>query len=148
MDVNDMKPTVSGLKIQPLSLENTPLGRRLEIFEQSQKISVNDVSLQVCYPNSVYAWFANHADIQWLACVNGDIQLAIFDQRRSSESFGAIDERFVSEHNLQRIGIPQNVCFGWKTLSNTESRILMIGKNNKSVEKAFPFDTELIPYRW
>ncbi len=148
MDVIGMKSTISGVKIQPLSLKNTAAGRRLEIFSRSQKISASDVSLQICYPGGAYAWFANHADFQWLACVNGDIQLAIFDHRRSSESFGAIDERFVGAHNLLRIGIPKDVCFGWKTLSNTESWMLMFSKNNRSAEKMFPADTELIPYLW
>ncbi len=143
-----MKSIISDLKIQPLSLENTALGRRLEIFSQSQKISANDVSLQACYPNSVHAWYANNSGVQWLACVKGAIQLAIFDQRKSSDSFGAIDERFVGEHNLLRIGIPQNVCFGWKTLSNRESWILMASEKNQSLENIFPSETGLIPYVW
>lgn len=143
-----MSVSIHGVHITPLTFHCTHQGRRLAIPPAAAFNERVATMLHVISPGQIQAWYETHSGGEQTTCVKGTLQLALFDARRNSPTFGQINEFFIGEHNLQLLHLPEGVYFGWKNNAAPPAWILQFNAGNGDFAPVLPHDSALIPYRW
>lgn len=138
---------IEGLSAELLTPHCTARGRWLRLWPGATPAADDGLSLSIAYPGLVTAWLSPQAPRR-LICLQGMIQLAVFDSRRRSASFAALEEFFIGEHHLLDLTLPAGVHFGWKVLSAGEAWLLSDAAPLLETPPDLPADTDLIPYQW
>jgi len=107
-------------------------------------------------PGRVRAWGLHQRSTDRLFVVSGLISIVVFDGRRASPTFGAINEFKVSERNPALLVIPPNLYHGWKNIGTTEAFVINMPTVQYDYENPdaldLPYDApaaaEIVPYRW
>ena len=84
----------------------------------------------------------------WL--IKGMIKLVLYDERKHSETRGAIQEISMGEHNYVRVSIPPGIWRGFQCLGN-ETAILCDVIDipvEKNIGRRVGHKESLIPYVW
>ncbi len=93
--------------------------RRDLIWSQPAHIYMTTVDYGV-----VKAWHFHQLQTDNFFCPSGGIQLALFDARPESPSFGAVNEFAMGDQNPLLVQIPPGVFHGFKGLSSPSSVVL------------------------
>lgn len=138
---------IEGLSAASMTSQCNARGRWLRLWPGAAPAADDGLSLSIAYPGLVTAWLSFQAPCR-LICLQGMIQLAVFDSRRRSTSFAALEEFFIGEHHLLDLTLPAGVHFGWKVLSAGEAWLLSDSAPLLEIPPDLPADTDLIPYQW
>lgn len=85
-----------------------------------------------------------------MACIEGTIQLVLYDHRPDSPSMGAIQEMTMGENNYCLVHIPHGVAFSWKALEGKSALIANCATLSHDPEELIKISLTSgdIPYQW
>jgi dTDP-4-dehydrorhamnose 3,5-epimerase len=117
---------------------------------------VVQVHITTTFPGRVRAWGLHQLGTDRLFVVSGLVKIVIFDGRKASPTFGALNEFVVSEKNPGLLLIPPNLYHGWKNIGNCEAIIINMPDRMYDYEQPDALDlswdseaaTRIVPYRW
>ncbi len=146
---------IDGVKVKHLRVLPDERGRLMEILradDQEFFSKFGQVYVTTTYPGVVKAWHHHKRQADNLACVQGMLKLALYDDRESSRTRGEVNEFFVGEHNPLLIHIPAGVKHGWKCISQYEAVVVNVPTevydyNNPDELRTDPYSND-IPYSW
>lgn len=142
------------LELKSLRIIPDARGRLMEILRCDDELfeEFGQVYVTTTLPEVVKAWHFHKLQTDNFACVQGMIQVALFDARKDSPTYGEINEFFIGEHNPKLISVPHGVYHGWKCVSMAEAIIVNIptqAYNYKTPDEyRLPWDDPSIPYDW
>jgi len=107
-------------------------------------------------PGRTRGWGLHQRSTDRLFVVSGLVSIVVYDGRRDSPTFGALNEFKVGDRNPALLVIPPNLYHGWKNIGTTEAFII----NMPTVQYDYqapdaldlPYDSlragEIVPFRW
>jgi dTDP-4-dehydrorhamnose 3,5-epimerase len=150
---------IEGIRIEPLQIYPDDRGFFCELARLGQGLAAKmlpdeqrkiQVSLTLTYPGTIKAihYHAEQSDL-W-APVSGMVQVFLYDLRRHSSTFGAINTIFAGRLQPWEILIPPGVAHGYKALGVEPIQLLYFTDRhyNPADELRLPYDHPDIAYDW
>jgi dTDP-4-dehydrorhamnose 3,5-epimerase len=117
---------------------------------------VVQVHITTTFPGRVRAWGLHPLGTDRLFVVSGLVKIAVFDGRKTSRTFGALNEFVVSEKNPGLLIVPPNLYHGWKNIGTSEAIIINMPDRMYDYDQPdaldLPWDSQaaarIVPYRW
>lgn len=106
-------------------------------------------SVSSMWPGVVKAWHLHQRQVDWWYCQTGSLQVALWDRREGSSTFGKVVELFLGEQDAGKVlRIPPGVAHGCKAIGTREALLFYITSNeyDASDEGRLPHDAA--PYDW
>jgi dTDP-4-dehydrorhamnose 3,5-epimerase len=150
---------IEGILIEPLQIypddrgffcELARLGKGLAtkmVPDDQRKIQV---SLTLTYPGTIKAIHYHSEQTDLWAPVSGMVQVFLYDLRRHSSTFGAINTIFAGRFQPWEILIPPGVAHGYKALGVDPIQLVYFTDRhyNPADELRLPYDHPDIAYDW
>jgi dTDP-4-dehydrorhamnose 3,5-epimerase len=150
---------IEGILIEPLQIypddrgffcELARLGNGLAakmVPDEQRKIQV---SLTLTYPGTIKAIHYHSEQTDLWAPVSGMVQVFLYDLRRNSSTFGAINTIFAGRLQPWEILIPPGVAHGYKALGVDPIQLIYFTDRhyNPADELRLPYDHPDIAYDW
>ena len=150
---------IEGVLIEPLQVypddrgffcELARLGKGLAskmVPDDQRKIQI---SLTLTYPGTIKAIHYHSEQTDLWAPVSGMVQVFLYDLRRNSSTFGAINTIFAGRFQPWEILIPPGVAHGYKALGVEPIQLLYFTDRhyNPADELRLPYDHPDIAYDW
>jgi dTDP-4-dehydrorhamnose 3,5-epimerase len=150
---------IEGIRIEPLQIYPDDRGFFCELARLGQGLAAKmvpdeqrkiQVSWTLTYPGTIKAihYHAEQSDL-W-APVSGMVQVFLYDLRRRSRTFGAINTIFAGRFQPWEILIPPGVAHGYKALGVEPIQLLYFTDRhyNPADELRLPYDHPDIAYDW
>jgi len=104
------------------------------------------------YPGVVKAWHYHKIQTDHFYVIKGVIKVGLYDGREGSETYGVVNQVYLSEHCPGILRIPPGIYHGWMCVGNEEAYIINITSEvyNYAEPDEFrkdPHDND-IPYDW
>ena len=145
---------ISGVQVKKLKLIKDKRGRLAEILRSDEKMftKFGQVYLTTARPGVVKAWHYHKIQTDHFTCVCGKMRLALYDARKSSKTFGKIQDFILSLDRPMLIKIPTRVYHGFKCVSKKEAIVINIPTEPYNYKKPDeyridPYDND-IDYDW
>jgi len=145
---------IDGVKVKKLKVVPDERGRLMEILRQDDDLfqKFGQVYMTTTYPGVVKAWHFHKIQTDNVACVQGMIKLALYDERHDSPTKGKVDEFYLGIHNPLLVQIPAGVYHGWMCVSQEEAIIVNIPTEvyvykQPDESRKDPHEND-IPYDW
>lgn len=150
---------IEGLAFRPARAVTHGHGHLVEAYRQDWGITdtpVVQVNVTTTFSGRVRAWGLHLRTIDRLFVSSGAVKIVCFDPRRSSPTFGRINEFFFSDRSQGLVVIPFGVYHGWKNVGDTEAVIVSMpsqlydheGPDRFELPWDAPSTREVIPYDW
>lgn len=146
---------IDGVKTKKLRVIPDARGRLTEILRSDDSEIFSEfgqVYVTTTLPEVVKAWHFHKIQTDNFACIQGMVQVALFDARPDSPTYGEINEFFIGIHNPTLVVVPPGVYHGWKCISLEEAMIINIPTKPYNYEKPDEYRVEWndpsIPYDW
>jgi dTDP-4-dehydrorhamnose 3,5-epimerase len=150
---------IEGVLIEPLQLYPDDRGFFCELARLgkglAEKMLPGDqckiqVSLTLTYPGTIKAIHYHSEQSDLWAPVSGMVQVFLYDLRRKSRSFGAINTIFAGRFQPWEILIPPGVAHGYKALGVEPIQLVYFTDRhyNPADELRLPYDHPDIAYDW
>jgi dTDP-4-dehydrorhamnose 3,5-epimerase len=145
---------ISGVKTKKLKVIPDERGRLMEILRRDDELFqiFGQVYMTATYPGVVKAWHKHEKQTDNIACVAGQIKLALYDGRPDSPTFREINEFYLGIHSPMLIQVPAGIYHGWMCVSPEEA--LVINIPTEMYDHGRPDEQRLdphghdIPYDW
>lgn len=120
-----MKKNIEGVQITPLKIFSDDRGSVMHMLRNDSKIfdKFGEIYFSTIFKDKIKAWHLHKEATLNYACVYGEVQLVLFDERKGSSTFGDYQELILSLKNYSLITIPPNIWNGFKGLSDKFSII-------------------------
>jgi len=120
-----MKKNIEGVQITPLKIFSDDRGSVMHMLRNDSKIfdKFGEIYFSTIFKDKIKAWHLHKEATLNYACVYGEVQLVLFDERKGSSTFGEYQELILSLKNYSLITIPPNIWNGFKGLSDKFSII-------------------------
>lgn len=120
-----MKKNIEGVQITPLKIFSDDRGSVMHMLRNDSKIfdKFGEIYFSTIFKDKIKAWHLHKEATLNYACVYGEVQLVLFDERKGSSTFGEYQELLLSLKNYSLITIPPNIWNGFKGLSDKFSII-------------------------
>ena len=120
-----MKKNIEGVKITPLKIFSDDRGSVMHMLRNDSEIfdKFGEIYFSTIFKDKIKAWHLHKEATLNYACVYGEVQLVLFDERKGSSTFGEYQELILSLKNYSLITIPPNIWNGFKGLSDKFSII-------------------------
>ena len=155
----DSPDLIEGIRIEPLQIypddrgffcELARLGKGLAtkmVPDDQRKIQV---SLTLTYPGTIKAIHYHSEQTDLWAPVSGMVQVFLYDLRRHSSTFGAINTIFAGRFQPWEILIPPGVAHGYKALGVDPIQLVYFTDRhyNPADELRLAYDHPDIAYDW
>jgi dTDP-4-dehydrorhamnose 3,5-epimerase len=104
------------------------------------------------YPGVVKAWHYHKKQTDHFYVIKGTVKVALYDQRKDSPTYGAVNQLYLGEHCPGLLRIPPGVQHGWMCVGQTEAYIInvvseMYDYSDPDEYRTDPDDND-IPYDW
>ncbi len=145
---------INGVKAKSLNVIPDARGRLMELLRNDDESfeKFGQVYITTTIPGVVKAWHFHKHQTDNFACIHGMIQVALFDSREESPTFGELNEFFIGIHKPMLISVPAGVYHGWKCISTEEAIIVNIPTNTYNYkqpdEHRLSWNDPSIPYDW
>lgn len=141
-----------GVESSPLRQFEAPEGSLLHMLrsDSPQFLGFGEVYISTLKPGAIKAWKLHHKMTQNLVVPHGQVQFVIYDGRKSSPTYGSVQEIVLSRQHYTLLKIPPGLWYGFRGLDKGESLIVncaSIPHDPAEIER-LPHDTERIPYIW
>jgi dTDP-4-dehydrorhamnose 3,5-epimerase len=145
---------IDGVKIKKLKVIPDERGRLMEILRRDDELFENfgQAYMTTTYPGVVKAWHKHEKQTDNIACVAGQIKMALYDGRPGSPTFKEINEFYLGVHNPLLVQVPVGVYHGWMAVSQEEALIInipteMYDREHPDEQRLDPHTSD-IPYDW
>lgn len=145
---------IDGVRIKKLKLIPDERGRLMEILRKDDEVfeKFGQVYITTAKPGVVKAWHYHKKQDDNFTCVQGKIQLALYDARKKSPTYGEVNEFLLSLDDPMLVHIPKHVYHGFKGASDCEAMVINVptfAYNYKTPDeyRLDPYDND-IPYDW
>ncbi|MDP2912840.1 MAG: dTDP-4-dehydrorhamnose 3,5-epimerase family protein [Candidatus Omnitrophota bacterium] len=145
---------IDGVKVKRLKIIPDERGRLMEILRRDDEIfkSFGQVYMTTARPGVVKAWHYHKKQDDNFTCVQGKMRLALYDARKSSPTYGEVNEFVISPDDPMLVVIPKSVYHGFKCVSDCEAIVINTptrpyNYKNPDEYRVDPYDNK-IPYDW
>jgi dTDP-4-dehydrorhamnose 3,5-epimerase len=150
---------IAAVQIAPLEVypddrgyftELARLGKGLAAKMIPDAVRKIQVSLTLTYPGTIKAIHYHSEQTDLWAPVSGMVQVFLYDLRRNSSTFGAINTIFAGRFQPWEILIPPGVAHGYKALGVEPVQLVYFTDRhyNPADELRLPYDHPDIAYDW
>ena len=150
---------IEGVRIAPLEVYPDDRGFFTELARLGQGLAAEmlpddvrkiQVSLTLTYPGTIKAIHYHSEQTDLWAPVSGMVQVFLYDLRRKSQTFGAINTIFAGRFQPWEILIPPGVAHGYKALGVEPIQLVYFTDRhyNPADELRLPYDHPDIAYDW
>jgi dTDP-4-dehydrorhamnose 3,5-epimerase len=150
---------IDGVQIEPLQVypddrgfftELARLGKGLAAKMVPDEIRKIQVSLTLTYPGTIKAIHYHSEQTDLWAPVSGMVQIFLYDLRRRSPTFGAINTIFAGRFQSWEVLIPPGVAHGYKALGVEPIQLVYFTDRhyNPADELRLPYNHPDIAYDW
>lgn len=155
----DSADLIDGVRIEPLRVypddrgfftELARLGKGLASQMVPDGARAVQVSLTLTYPGTIKAIHYHSEQTDLWAPVSGMVQVFLYDLRRRSATFGAINTIYAGRFQPWEILIPPGVAHGYKALGVEPIQLVYFTDRhyNPADELRLPYDHPDIAYDW
>lgn len=144
---------IKGVIIKPLKVipdERGIIMRMLRNDDPEYK-KFGEIYFSCVYPGVVKGWHLHTKMTLNYAVISGMIKLVLYDERKSSSTYGELVEIFTGENKFELITIPPGVWNGFKGIGTKMSIVANcsdIPHDPKEIKRKDPVNNELIQYDW
>jgi len=145
---------IKGVNVKKLKIIPDERGRLMEIMRRDDKFfkKFGQVYMTTAFPGVVKAWHFHKLQEDNFTCVHGKMRLALYDSRKSSSTFGEVNEFIISLEDPMLVTIPKNVYHGFKCVSDCEAVVINNPTNMYNHKKPDEYRLDAydndIPYDW
>jgi dTDP-4-dehydrorhamnose 3,5-epimerase len=150
---------IEGVLIEPLQVYPDDRGFFCELARLGKGLASKmvpddqcsiQVSLTLTYPGTIKAIHYHSEQTDLWAPVSGMVQVFLYDLRRNSSTFGAINTIFAGRFQPWEILIPPGVAHGYKALGVEPIQLVYFTDRhyNPEDELRLPYDHSDIAYDW
>lgn len=145
---------IKGVKIKKLKVIPDERGKLMEILRCDDECFKNfgQVYMTTAKPGIVKAWHYHKLQTDNFTCVCGKMQLALYDGRENSGTFGEIQEFLIDLNNPMLVQIPPNVYHGFKCVSEQEAVVINTPTHTYNAQEPDEYRIDAyendIPYDW
>ncbi len=145
---------IAGVEIKQLHRHVDDRGYLMEILRADDPLfeRFGQAYVSLNYPGVIRAWHWHEHQDDYFCCIQGTIQVPLFDLREDSPTHGELNEHFLGDYNPVVLRIPRGVAHGYKTIGVTPSLLINFPTEAFSREQPdefrLPWNTERIPYQW
>jgi dTDP-4-dehydrorhamnose 3,5-epimerase len=150
---------IDGVLIEPLKVYPDDRGFFTELARLGQGLAANmvpgdvrkiQVSLTLTYPGTIKAIHYHSEQTDLWVPLSGMVQVFLYDLRRNSPTFGAINTIFAGRFQPWEILIPPGVAHGYKALGIEPIQLVYFTDRhyNPADELRLPYDHPDIAYDW
>ena len=147
-----MNKNIEGIKITPLKIIKDHRGSVIHMLRNDNEVfeKFGEIYFSTIFENKIKAWHLHKEATLNYACLFGQVKLVLFDERKTSKTFGEYQELFLSLENYSLITIPPNIWNGFKGLNKENSIIancLNLPHNEKEMVR-LEIDDKRFNYKW
>ena len=145
---------IVGVEVKHLVKRTDDRGFLMEVLRSDDPIfqQFGQAYVSLNYPGVVRAWHWHEHQDDCFCCIQGMIQVPLYDLRDDSPTHGELNEFFLGDHNPILLRIPRGVAHGYRTIGVVPSLLLNLPSEpfnrDKPDELRLPWDTDCIPYSW
>ena len=150
---------IDGVQIEPLQIYPDDRGFFTELARLGKGLATNmvpdavhkiQVSLTLTYPGTIKAIHYHSEQTDLWAPISGMVQVFLYDLRRHSKTFGAINTIFAGRFQPWEILIPPGVAHGYKALGVEPIQLVYFTDRhyNPADELRLPYNHPDIAYDW
>ncbi|HAL46428.1 MAG: dTDP-4-dehydrorhamnose 3,5-epimerase family protein [Dehalococcoidia bacterium] len=143
---------IDGVEIFPLRRIPDERGMVMHMLRADDPHFQNfgEIYFSVIYPGVIKGWHLHSKMIINYAVVDGNIKLALFDQRADSKTHGEVQEIIFGQINYQLVRIPPGVVNGFTAVGGQRAVVANCASmphDPAEITRIDPF-TPTIPYDW
>ena len=147
-----MNKNIEGIKITPLKIIKDHRGSVMHMIRNDNEVfeEFGEIYFSTIFENKIKAWHLNKEATLNYACVFGKVKLVLFDERKTSKTYGEYQELLLSLDNYSLITIPPNIWNGFKGMNKESSIIancLNLPHNEKEMVR-LEIDDMRFNYKW
>jgi len=147
-----MNKNIEGIKITPLKIIKDHRGSVMHMIRNDNEAfeKFGEIYFSTIFENKIKAWHLHKEATLNYACVFGKVKLVLFDERKTSKTYGKYQELFLSLDNYSLITIPPNIWNGFKGMNKESSIIancLNLPHNEKEMVR-LEIDDMRFNYKW
>lgn len=155
----DSADLIDGVRIEPLQVHPDDRGFFMELARLGRGLATNmvpddvrkiQVSFTLTYPGTIKAIHYHSEQTDLWAPLSGMMQVFLYDLRRHSKTFGAINTIYAGRFRPWEILIPPGVGHGYKALGVEPIQLLYFTDRhyNPADELRIPYNDPDISYDW
>jgi len=150
--MDNKKKMIEGVIITPLKQIEDENGKVMHMLRNDSKVfkQFGEIYFSVVNPKAIKAWRKHKEMFLNYACIEGNIKVVLYDDRKDSKTFGEIEEIELGNKNYNLITIPPMIWTGFKSEGNQKSIIANCStiphSQNEIIRK--PATDKSIPYNW
>lgn len=143
---------IAGVEIFPLRRIQDERGMVMHMLKASDPHfgAFGEIYFSVIYPGIIKGWHLHSRMTINYAVVDGNIKLALYDQRSDSPTHGQIQEIVFGQVNYQLVRVPPGVVNGFTAVGGQRAIVANcanIPHDPTEITRIDPF-TPTIPYDW
>ena len=147
-----MTKNIEGIKISPLKIISDHRGSVMHMLRNDSESfdKFGEIYFSTIFEDKIKAWHLHKEATLNYACIYGKVKLVLFDERKTSKTFGEYQEIFLSPENYFLITIPPNIWNGFRGLNKEHSIIancLNLSHNEKEMVR-LDVDDKRFNYKW
>ena len=147
-----MIKNIEGIRISPLKIISDHRGSVMHMLRNDSENfdKFGEIYFSTIYKDKIKAWHLHKEATLNYACVYGKVKLVLFDERKSSKTFGEYQEIFLSLESYFLVTIPPNIWNGFRGLNKEHSIIancLNLPHNEKEMVR-LDIDDKRFNYKW
>ena len=143
---------IQDVKSKRLSQFNSPQGRVMHMLRNDSPnyTQFGEIYFSTINPNAIKAWRRHKVMTANITVIIGEVRIILFDDRKTSRSFGKFQEFILSQQNYHLVTIPPNIWTGFQSIDINESIIANLASipHDPNEMERLDYNSSLIPYRW
>ena len=147
-----MIKNIEGIKITPLKIISDHRGSVMHMLRNDSENfdKFGEIYFSTIFKDKIKAWHLHKEATLNYVCVYGKVKLVLFDERKTSKTFGDYQEIILSPENYFLVTIPPNIWNGFRGLKKEHSIIancLNFPHNEKEMVR-LNVDDKRFKYNW
>lgn len=143
---------IHGVRVTPLRQIFDERGKVMHMLRDDDQHfeKFGEIYFSCINQGAVKAWHL-HSDIALnYAVVSGHIKFVLYDGRSHSNTYGNVDEYYLSPENYCLVHVPPGIWNGFKGISSSPAIVAncATGPHDPAEIRREAFDTSSIPYDW
>ena len=143
---------IDGVVITKRKIIRDDRGQVMHMLRNDDKVfkSFGEIYFSTINPGTIKAWHLHKEATLNYACIKGEVNLVLYDDRKKSKTKGKIQELILTPRNYCLVTVPPLIWNGFKGLDKEESIIancLNLPHNENEMVRIDPFDKS-IDFNW